>query len=170
MTDQYIDHAYFCSSFHWIDDKTRALSEIYRVLKPGGKVGMTTLDRDSPNIMRGTVDAILEKYQVKRMYERQGGKKRVTAKELNALLSGAGFTDIVIEPRNIPRPYRSPEDFMNHLGIQGGTDYLLKDLPEDTRQKIMNEIKSELKKKQGPDGIRFGNVTLFAVATKPYGF
>jgi hypothetical protein len=128
---------------------------------------MTTLDKNSPNIMRGAVDAILEKYPVKRTRERQGGKKRVTAPELHDLLSGAGFTDIIIEPRNIPRQYRSPEDVINHLGIQGGPDYLLKDLPEDTRQKIMAEIIAALKKGQGPDDIGFGYVTLFAVATKP---
>ena len=81
---------------------------------------MTTLDRDSPHIMRGIVDTILEKYQVKRTYERQGGKKRVTAPELRDLLSGAGFTDIIIEPRNVPRQYGSPEDVLNHLGMQGG--------------------------------------------------
>ncbi|MGB7993678.1 methyltransferase domain-containing protein [Methanoregula sp.] len=167
IPDQSLDYAYFCSSFHWVDDKSRDLNEIFRVLKPGGKVGMTTLDKDSPHIMREIVDAILEKYNVKRTHERQGGKKRVTATELHDLFTVAGFTEIIIEPRYIPRQYRSPEDVMNHLSTQGGTDYLLKDLPEDTRQKIGDEIKRELNQHQGPDGIGFGNITLFAVATKP---
>ena len=162
-----IDHAYFCSSFHWIDDKKLALNQIFRVLKPGGRVGITTLDRNSLNMMRGIVDPILKKYHVKWNRERQGGIKRVTASELHDLLSGGGFTDIIIEPRVIPRQYGSPEEFLKHRGELGRPDNLLKDFPDDIRQKIMTAISEELGKRQGPDGIVFGNVTLFAVATKP---
>jgi ubiquinone/menaquinone biosynthesis C-methylase UbiE len=69
IPDNSINHAYFCSSFHWIDDKKTALRETFRVLQPGGMTGMTTLDRDSPGMMRTLVDPILAKYNITMSFE-----------------------------------------------------------------------------------------------------
>ena len=41
------DHVCYCSVFHWIDDKPTALDAAYRLLKQGGKVGITTGDREN---------------------------------------------------------------------------------------------------------------------------
>jgi arsenite methyltransferase len=76
IPDNSINHAYFCSSLHWIDDKKIALCETFRMLRPGGRVGMTTLDRDSPSMMRILVDPILAKYNIKRSRELHRGIKK----------------------------------------------------------------------------------------------
>jgi ubiquinone/menaquinone biosynthesis C-methylase UbiE len=34
--------------FHWINDKEKALNNIHRALKPGGKLGICTGDKDHP--------------------------------------------------------------------------------------------------------------------------
>ncbi|MHC1754239.1 MAG: class I SAM-dependent methyltransferase [Methanosarcina sp.] len=167
LPDNSIDHAYFCSSFHWVDDKKTALNEVYRILRPGGKLGMTTLDRDSQNTTRTLVDPVLAKYHVVRKHDWHRGMKRVTASELRNLLSGTGFTSISIEPRNIPRQYGSPEEFLKHLEERDSPDGLLKNIPDEIREKIRQEITEEFRKTQTPASIGFGNVTLFAVATKP---
>lgn len=167
IPDNSINHAYFCSSFHWVDDKRTALSETYRVLKPGGSVGMTTLDRDSPHTMRKFVDPILAKYNITRSYELHRGIHRINAFELHNLLSEAGFTSISIEPRTIPRQYNSPEEFLKHLEERDGSKNLLKNIPDETKEKIKQEIYEELAKTQNPAFAEFGIVTLFAIATKP---
>jgi arsenite methyltransferase len=164
IPDNSINHAYFCSSFHWIDDKKIALLETFRVLQRGGKVGMTTLDRDSPSMMRTLVDPILAKYNVTRSHELHRGINRVNALELHNHLSEAGFTSISIESRTIPKQYRSPEEFLRHLEEM---DSLLKYIPDEIKEKIKQEISEELAKTQIPDFVGFGNVTLFAIATKP---
>lgn len=41
------DAVYLNSVFHWISDKRRALHEIHRVLKPGGRIGLNVQD---PNL------------------------------------------------------------------------------------------------------------------------
>jgi ubiquinone/menaquinone biosynthesis C-methylase UbiE len=166
IPDNSINHAYFCSSFHWIDDKDTALHEIYRVLRPCGRVGMTTPDSDSPNMMRAVVDPILAKYHVTQSHERHRGIERVTARELHDLLSGAGFTCISIEPRIILRKYGSPEEFLRHVVERAEPEGILKDIPDDTREKIGREITEEFRKRQMAS-VGSGNVTLFAVATKP---
>jgi ubiquinone/menaquinone biosynthesis C-methylase UbiE len=166
VPDNSINHAYFCSSFHWVDDKKTALNEIYRVLRPGGMVGMTTLDRDSPNTMGALVDPILAKYDLERRHEWHRGMKKVTSPELHDLLSGAGFTSISIEPRPVPRKYNSPEEFLQHLEEKDSPEGVLKDIPDEIREKIRKEITEEFRKVQTLEGTGFGNITLFTIATK----
>jgi ubiquinone/menaquinone biosynthesis C-methylase UbiE len=167
VPDNSINRAYFCSSFHWVDDKRSALREIYRVLVPGGRVGMTTTDRDSPDTIRSLVDPIFSRYNLERGNELQRGTKRVTAPELHDLLSGAGFTGISIEPRKTPRRYGSPEEFMRYLEEKDRAGLLLKNVPEGIRKKVRQEIIEELGKKQNPAPVEFENVALFAIASKP---
>jgi ubiquinone/menaquinone biosynthesis C-methylase UbiE len=167
IPDNSINHAYFCSSFHWIADKGTALNETYRVLQPGGGVGMTTLDRDSPDMMRTLVDPVLAKYNITRNYELHRGISRVNALELHNLLSEAGFTAISIEPRAIPRRYHSPEEFLKHLEERDSLRSSLKDIPDEIKDKIRQEIHEELAKIKTPAFVEFGIVTLFAIATKP---
>jgi arsenite methyltransferase len=69
-----------------------------------------------------------------------------------------------IEPRTIPRQYHSPEEFLRHLEEMDG---LLKDIPDEIREKIKQEITEELAKIQIPAFVRFDIATLFAIATKP---
>lgn len=167
VPDNSIDHAYFCSSFHWVDDKKTALCEIYRVLRPGGKVGMTTLDRDNSSTMKTLADSILAKYHIDRNQRLHKGMKKVTATELRDLLLDTGFGSISIEPRNIPWKYGSPEEFLKHLEEKDSPEGLLKDIPLGIREKIRQEITEEFRKAQVSEVADFGNVTLFAIATKP---
>lgn len=166
IPDNSINHAYFCSSFHWVDDKKTALNEIFRVLRPGGKVGMTTLDRNSPNTMKALIDPILAKFGIERRHEWHRGMKKVTSPELHDLLSGAGFTSISIEPRAVPRKYNSPEEFLQHPEEKDSSRGILRDISNETLEKLRQEITEEFRKAQTPEDIGFGNITLFAIATK----
>jgi len=42
QADASVDVVYLSSVFHWVQDKKKALAEIHRVLKPKGKIGITT--------------------------------------------------------------------------------------------------------------------------------
>ncbi|ACL16479.1 class I SAM-dependent methyltransferase [Methanosphaerula palustris] len=167
VPDNSINRAYFCSSFHWVDDKRSALKEIYRVLVPGGRVGMTTLERDSPDTIRSLIDPLFSKYNIERGDELQRGIKRVTAPELHDLFSDAGFTGISVEPRNTPRRYGSPEEFLKYLEEKDRSGLLLKKVPKEIREEIRQEITRELETHHNQTSIEFGNVTLFAIASKP---
>lgn len=140
---------------------------VCKVPRYRGKVGMTTLDRDSPNMMRTLIDPILAKYNITLRHELHRGIKRVNAPELHDLLLNAGFSCISIEPRTIPRQYRSPEEFLRRLEERDSPEGQLKDLPDEIREKIKQEITEELNKTRIPAFIEFGIVTLFAIAIKP---
>lgn len=96
----------------------------------------------------------------------QGHEKKVTSQELHDLLSEAGFTGISIEPRAVPRKYNSPEEFLQHLEEKDSPEGVLKDIPDEVREKIRQEITEEFRKAQTPESTGFGNITLFAIATK----
>ncbi len=46
FTDASFDRVCLNAVFHWIEDKSQALAEICRVLRPGGRVGITTAPRE----------------------------------------------------------------------------------------------------------------------------
>jgi len=48
FADAAFDHVIFNAVFHWIPDQATALREAARVLKPGGRLGLTTGDRNTP--------------------------------------------------------------------------------------------------------------------------
>ena len=52
FADSSFDVAYLNSVFHWVADKPRALTEIFRVLKPGGRLGLTCPDPSRPHELR----------------------------------------------------------------------------------------------------------------------
>jgi ubiquinone/menaquinone biosynthesis C-methylase UbiE len=96
LGDRTVDVVYLSAVFHWVPDKPKALAEIYRVLKPGGKVGITTGARELANrtVVRQTLDRILKgpKYQGRvNPDDYVTSKQGTTSTELINLLSDAGF-------------------------------------------------------------------------------
>ena len=47
FADGSFDRVCLNAVFHWIEDKPRALAEVWRVLRPGGRVGITTVPRET---------------------------------------------------------------------------------------------------------------------------
>jgi ubiquinone/menaquinone biosynthesis C-methylase UbiE len=168
FSDNTFDHAYFCSSFHWVDDKPAALLEVRRVLKPGGSVGMTTLDRESNFTMREITKKAFARHNcpVPDGLWDDGGMKRVTKGELEVLFEEAGFKEIHIEPRATNRRHKSLDEVLafQSSNMAGGH---LKDIPEPLKLAIRKDIMEELEKRRTSAGIELPSYTLFAMAVKP---
>src|SRR5215468_2648094 len=49
FADASFDVVYLNCVFHWVEDKRRALAEIFRVLKSGGRLGLNCQDTDHPH-------------------------------------------------------------------------------------------------------------------------
>jgi ubiquinone/menaquinone biosynthesis C-methylase UbiE len=166
--DGVFDDVYLCSVFHWIDDKRSALREIYRVLKPGGMMGMTTGNKNNPTATRAITNRILarEEYAGKVKPENDAAR-HITKDELEMLLSDAGFGDIRVGVRMAKRHFESPEEVLKfNEASTFGT--FLKHVPEDLRPGVRREIEQELEKRRTPSGIEFETHTIYATAIKPY--
>ena len=106
LEDRTVDVAYLSAVFHWVPNKKKALAEIFRVLKPGGKIGITTGAKELANetVIRKTLDSVLAgpKYRDRvNPDDYVTSKQGTTATELIKLLSDAGFeVDEVAVRRN----------------------------------------------------------------------
>lgn len=167
ISDNSINHAYFCSSFHWVDDKQKALQEVMRVLKPGGNLGMTTPDKDIPGGMRPILDAVLEKYGISGVQNTRRLLKKVTSEELQALLHNAGFNDITIDRVVILKDENSRGDFKSRFEKGGRMDRILKEVPDDMKEKVKQDVLKELQSHEKSLSNREHQVSLFTIAAKP---
>lgn len=57
--DHSFDVAYLNSVFHWLAEKLPALTAVHRVLKPGGRLGITSASKERPHQFETIVQAVL---------------------------------------------------------------------------------------------------------------
>lgn len=95
------DAVYLNSVFHWIADKRRALHEIHRVLKPGGRIGLNVQDPTKPHESRTLLRQAIEQAG---FAERSSEAHRVlgaTDEELKMLFVEAGLVDYRSDLRSL---------------------------------------------------------------------
>ncbi|AUX42121.1 fibrillarin-like rRNA methylase [Sorangium cellulosum] len=161
------DVVYLNAVFHWLPEKTEPLKQIHRLLKPGGRLGITTGAKDQPNLLQRIKREVLSRAPYAAYPESLAGTPHwVTADELSALLGGAGFTVQKIETQqnvhhqpdgNAAIAFSQASSFGNFLGH----------LPESLRSQAIDDIKRELEAFRTPEGIRLEGKRLLAVAHKP---
>jgi ubiquinone/menaquinone biosynthesis C-methylase UbiE len=171
LADSSVDIVYLTSVFHWIVNKDDTLSEIYRVLKPGGKLGITTAAKElnETGTIRLIKNSVLERepYKVK-PEESILAKYGVTTTESINLLSKSKFKIISIQIEEIKRNYPAPKDVIEHSESSSFGNYL-SHIPEPLREKAKAEILAELEKYQTRKGINLVGYTIFAIARKNRG-
>ncbi len=96
----------------------------------------------------------------------EDASKPVTRKELEALLSGAGFAEIGINLRTGKRYYSSPEEVFAFNEASSFGNFLMH-VPESLRPQARKDIAEELEKCRTKDGIELDTNTLYAIARKP---
>lgn len=161
------DVVYLNAVFHWLPEKTGPLSQIHRLLKPGGRLGITTGAKDHPNRLQIIKKQVLSREPYARYPEAQAGTPHwVTALELADLLTGAGFTaqKIVVQENVHHHPdaqsaiaFSEASSFGNFLGH----------LPEWLRSQAIEDIQRELEAFRTREGIRLEGKRLVAIARKP---
>lgn len=165
------DVVYMSAVFHWVEDKPRALGEIKRVLRPGGRLGLTTNSKELGTAM--TLSRVTASVLSRAPYREHVGaepfapfRNGVTTTELIRLLVKAGFTvdDLQIVP--LQRCYGSGETILDFVESSTFGNYL-EPVPARLRDQARGEIVAELEKARTNDGISLQQHTLFAVARKP---
>lgn len=164
--DNTFDIAYLCAVFHWVADKKAALKEIHRILRPGGKVGLTTGDKDTPFTVRQISDKVLNSgpYAGQVNHE-EDTNKPVNRNELQALFQSAGYEDINITTRTTQIYFNTTKEVFEFIESSSfGT--FLQHVPVHLRLSAKHDIEKELEKRRTSEGIELLSNTVFAIAQK----
>jgi ubiquinone/menaquinone biosynthesis C-methylase UbiE len=159
------DVAYLNAVFHWLPEKLGALQELARVLKPAGKLGISTGQKGG-----NTVRAIRRRVLSREPFASQVSADddvayNVTAGELAQLLEQSGFTisSLVVEPHHSLHAsasaaidFAQASSFGNYLGR----------LPEALRATARTQIEAELEALRTERGIPQSGARIVAIAVK----
>lgn len=159
------DVVYLNAVFHWLPEKLGPLRELARVLKPSGKLGISTGQRGG-----NTVRAIRRRVLAREPFAAQVSAEddvayNVTAGELGQLLEQSGFSisSLVVEPHHSLHPsasaaidFAQASSFGNFLGR----------LPEALRAPARAQIEAELEELRTDRGIPQSGARIVAVAIK----
>ncbi|MCX9010521.1 MAG: methyltransferase domain-containing protein [Candidatus Methanoperedens sp.] len=164
--DNSFDIIYLNIVLHWIQEKEDALARIYRVLKPGGRLGITTGNKDKPYTVKSVIDEVLRRPRYAGAVDpKKQASKPVNMSELKTLLEGAGFKIIEIECKKDPRYFETPRKCIEYVEASLFGNFL-SNVPEDLRESVKSDIMAELEKRRTPKGIEDIYNTIFAVAEK----
>jgi arsenite methyltransferase len=167
FSDRSFDAVYLNAVFHWLPEKLEPLREFRRILKPGGKLGISTGSKDHPNRIQLLRRRVLAQPLYAEFPEAKAGAPlRVNATELRALFDEAGFEterlEVLPNTNHYPNAdaaiaFSEASSFGNFLGH----------LPEPVRAAAREEIRRELEGIKTPLGIRQEGGRLLAIAVKP---
>ncbi|MBI3801198.1 MAG: methyltransferase domain-containing protein [Deltaproteobacteria bacterium] len=160
------DVVYLNAVFHWLPEKLEPLRQIYRVLKKGGRLGLSTGSKDHPNQLQTIKAQVLAREPYSRYLEASGGGMyRVSADELRSLLSQSGFAVQKLEVRPHVRYHPSPQAAIEFAEASSFGNFL-GHLPEALRTAAREEIKRELEQFRTPEGIRREGGRIIAIAIR----
>jgi SAM-dependent methyltransferase len=155
--DASFDAVCMSSVFHWVTDKAKALAEVRRVLRPGGRLGLTTLPHELAKA--GTVGLVLEPLLARAPYA-----GRVDISVLTFANRGCTSTDLVslvLESRlelvelhvmQRTRTHASGEAIVEFLEASSFGNFL-RPVPEELRPPLRADLIAAFDDRRGPEGV-----------------
>jgi len=158
------DVVFVNSTFHWVEDQPAALKEFARVLKSGGRLGISGGSGDFVAAHEKIKADVLSR-EPYRIYPEQSPPKFLKQRELESLLNDAGFSRREIVINTIVKSAKNGEAMIEWLDTSSsGKTY--GGIPLDLRPKAREEMKEEWDKITTEEGIRMDMELLVTVAIK----
>jgi ubiquinone/menaquinone biosynthesis C-methylase UbiE len=157
------DVVYLNSVLHWIADKARVLDEVFRVLRPGGRLGLTIQDPTAPHESRVLLSKAITNagLNVTRI-----ASQGVTDETLRALFEAAGFVDYHSNLQTLVETHDSADQLIRWSESSAFGNFL--DGFSDTDRKRIGTAFAELvEANRTPEGLRLSRYLRYAVARKP---
>ncbi|MFN8637343.1 MAG: class I SAM-dependent methyltransferase [Chloroflexota bacterium] len=158
-------------SLQFVPDVQRALGEIRRVLRPGGRFAAVVFSSVEKNLFRSEPQAIASRLLGRRFPEPGPGQWALNEPGiLREAFERARFEEV--DARTVPFVYRFPslsEARQNLEGTQPLLVKLLGELNEEQREAAWAEIEQVLRPYEGPNGFEIDNEALVAVGARGRG-
>jgi len=160
------DAVYPNSVFHWIENKRGTLQEIYRVLKPGGRLGLNIQDPSKPHQSR----ILLREAIVQAGFAGRGGEAhRVLGTDddgLKTLFADAGLIAYRSDLRSLSDLYDDVDTVLKWSEASAFGNFL-DGFSRSERDRIQVIFADLLEAKRVPEGLRLERYLRFAFARKP---
>jgi ubiquinone/menaquinone biosynthesis C-methylase UbiE len=156
------DIAYYNSVFHWIGDKLQALWEAHRVLKRGGRLGISTAAKERPN----DLDKVLAFTFGEQPALARTITHKIDSQELSALFKLAGLGLERLEIRTFTDRFLDVDELLA-FNISSSFGNAFADLEETRRAEVREILDRALDVYRLADGsIQLKRNLIFAVARK----
>jgi arsenite methyltransferase len=165
--DASFDVVYMNSVFHWIEDKARALGEVRRVLKPGGRFGVNSADANRPHQSAVLVRevALEEGLTHAKVASAFGTNFRVGGQELAELVAAAGFVDVDVQSHTFVDTLEGVDELMAWSKSSSFGNFLA-DLDAGELQRVRARLSQKLESARTPEGIQLERYLVFATARR----
>ena len=166
FTDSKFDAVVSQFGMMFFDDRRRAIEQMWRVLRPGGRLAVavfTNLDQ-APGY--AALEALLARLFGQRIADALGAPYSLGDRtQLGSLFAEAGIESAAITTHQGEAAFTSIESWI-HTEIKGWT--LADALDEDAYERLQREAHTALARFQQPDGsVRFAHPAHIVTATKP---
>jgi len=165
--DASFDAVCMSSVLHWIADKAKALAEARRVLRPGGRLGVTTTPHElaKAGTLRLVLEPLLAPYAGRVDVSRLTFAARgCTTTELVLLVLESGLDLVELHVMQDTRTHASGEALVAFIEASAfGT--FLRPIPEDQRPQLRADLVAAFDARRGPEGVALHGWVVQFIAT-----
>lgn len=160
------DRVYLNYVFHWIENKAETLRQIYRILKPGGRVGISTGYKSHPSRVRELIRESVREVLGKLPPDLFLSPFRMSSRELRGLVEQAGLRIVDFRVLSFSDYAQDPDEVVAFLSVSSSGRFLA-GVGDEERQRIIAVLEAKLSRLQTPRGIEMDHPAMLLVAEKP---
>jgi ubiquinone/menaquinone biosynthesis C-methylase UbiE len=158
------------SVFHWVSDKSKALAEVRRVLRPGGRLGVTTFPHELRHA--GTVALVLRPLLERAPYVDRldlsslpFANRGYTTTDLVSMVVESGLELVELHVMQRTRSHASGEDLVDFLEASSFGNFF-RIVPEELCASLRADLASAFDARKGPEGFVVRDWGVLFVATR----
>lgn len=154
------------SVLHWLPEKLGPLREALRVLRPGGRIGISTAIADVPHDFERILKQVFASSDLADA-ERvpSGTTHKVTSGAVEAVLREAGFVDVRLEVRTFVDHFEDTEAVFTFNQASSFGNFL-SSLSHEQRALAHNLLERELEQRRDGEGLRLERHLAFVIAER----